>query len=89
MGEGLGRVVGCDARDRDPAGQFAEKEFLQDVVAAQEAAEDGHARLGRGGQSWQRVVVKRWLRNRWCRYRHRVHGMFVFSASHECGSQRA
>ena len=84
MGEGLGRVVGCDARDRDPAGQFAEKEFLQDVVAAQETAEDRNTGFGREGRSWGRVILKWWQRHRRCRHRHRVHGLVVFSASHEC-----
>ena len=69
MGERLGWVVGGNAGDRDPAGQFAEKEFFQDVVTAQKAAEDGHAGLGRGGRSWEGRVLKRWQRNRWCRYR--------------------
>jgi hypothetical protein len=46
MREGLGRVVSRDPGDRNPASQFTEKEFLQNVVTAQEAAEDRYARLG-------------------------------------------
>ena len=51
VGEWLGRVVGGHADHRHAAGQGAKEQFPQDVVTAQEAAENGHPSLRRRGGS--------------------------------------